>query len=102
MNYSSIVVNSAKGMELLPELRKSMKVMECSIDDIKKYNPLFYRQGCISKERNSFFEEYAAFPAETVVKYTHPAAVYKRSIKRRILDVLPQALRGLLLKTLRL
>lgn len=102
VNYSSIVVNSAKGMELLPELRKSMKVMECSIDDIKKYNPLFYRQGCISKGRNSFFEEYAAFPDDTVVKYTNPAAVYKRSIKRRILDVLPQALRGLLLKTLRL
>lgn len=98
VNYSSIVINSRKGMEILPDLMRTMKVMECSIDDIKKHNPLFYKQGCISKDRQDFFDEFCSFPIEAVMKYTKPAVVYKRSMKRRVLDLLPQALRGILLK----
>ncbi len=57
-NYSTIVVNSKKGDEVFKKLSNKMDILRCAIDDVKKYNPLFYRHTTDNKFRNEFFKDY--------------------------------------------
>ena len=59
-NYSTIVCNNAKGRKVVAELRKRMDIYCCSLDIIKKYNPLFYRRTNENMQRKAFFEQYRA------------------------------------------
>lgn len=92
-NYSSIVINTAKGASVLGILKQEMKLFECSVDDIKEHNPLFYRQTWFAEDRDIFFKKFINDPLLTVKEYTEPATVFKTSFKRRVWDVLPVAVR---------
>lgn len=92
-NYSSIIINTPKGAELIPALQKQMRLTECGTDDIKRYNPLFYRQTVFSENRDLFFEEFRAAPDETVRKHTVPTKVKVQSLKGRLFQSLPTVLR---------
>ena len=92
-NFSTIVVNSVKGNSILPKLKERMLILPCSVDDIKRNNPLFQRHTYFSTERKEFFDEYIVSPGEAILKWTTPATVYKKSIKRKIYDLLPSCIR---------
>jgi coenzyme F420-reducing hydrogenase beta subunit len=100
-NYSSIVVNTAKGNKIMEKLKETMEVRECKIDYIKKHNPLFYRQTWFSKDRDRFFKEFISSPNEAIRKWTSPAIISKISFKRRIYDMLPVFMRRIILKRMR-
>ena len=57
-NLSTIVVNSQKGDLAFKQLHKSMDIFKCSIDDVKKHNPLFYRTTRDNPERDLFFSDF--------------------------------------------
>ncbi|MBR4950313.1 MAG: Coenzyme F420 hydrogenase/dehydrogenase, beta subunit C-terminal domain, partial [Clostridia bacterium] len=92
-NYSSVIINTKKGEKVIDILSKNMELIPCEIDDIKKFNPLFYRQTKPYDGRNEFFEFYCDFPEKTVNEKTLPSKVVKRSVKRKIFDKLPEFLR---------
>lgn len=96
-NYSSVIFNTPKGYSLLLALQKSMTMYPCAIADIKKHNPLFYRQTWFSVTRDAFFEAFRTDPHRTIEQYTKPAQVQNISWKRRIWMLLPQAVRRELL-----
>ncbi len=97
-NYSSIIFNTPKGKSVIPQLSQSMKMRKCDIDDIKKYNPLFYRHTWSSEKRDLFFQEFVASPEQTVEKWCKPARISKESLPRIIWRYLPSKLRKGILK----
>ena len=56
--YSTVIANSDNGKIVLQRLNKIMKAYPCKIEDIKKYNPLFYRTTPENPNRNKFFSDY--------------------------------------------
>lgn len=92
-NYSSIVVNSAKGMAVVSDLKKSMEMHTCAIDMICAYNPLFCRHTETAKNRDVFFEEFVQQPVETIEKWTKPCQVCPRTVKSLIHELVPTPLR---------
>lgn len=97
-NYSSVVVNTYRGDRVMERIKKSMEVLECHIEDIKEYNPLFYRQTWFSKDRNEFFDDFKSNPSDAIKKWTSPTITNNRSIKRKIYDVLPVFVRHLIVR----
>lgn len=93
-NYSTIVVNNNKGEKVLEQLAARMELRRCDIEDIKKYNPLFYRHTYFSKEREQFFKEFNNHGCEIIRKKTVPANIYKKNIKGKIYNVLPFKVRN--------
>jgi coenzyme F420-reducing hydrogenase beta subunit len=59
-NYSTVVVNSKKGDLIFNILQNRMKVLPCELDDIKRYNPLFYRHTKDNPQRKDFFKDYTS------------------------------------------
>ena len=57
-NYSTIVVNSRKGDVVFKQLKERMDIIPCDIEDIKKYNPLFYRTTYDNPLRDQFFYDF--------------------------------------------
>ena len=92
-NYSSIVINTTKGNKVVDVLRENMELYECSVDDIKEYNPLFTRQTWFSDNRSEFFDEYSKEGKECIKKYTSNATIYHKSVKKVIYDFLPVPIR---------
>lgn len=92
-NYSSIIINSVKGNSLIDNLKENMELLSCSIDDIKKYNPLFYKQTWFSKDREAFFAEFIKSPEIAIEKWTKPTGKFQKSLKRKIFDILPDKIR---------
>lgn len=92
-NYSSIVINSCKGSRLVKDLEKNMKLLSCEIDDIKKYNPLFYKQTWFSKDRQMFFDDFLKSPEDTIKKWTNPTKKFHKGLKRKVFDILPEKIR---------
>jgi len=97
-NYSTIVINTAKGESILGSLQSSMKLLRCSIGDIVKYNPLFSRHTYFARERDAFFADYQKNPIETIRKYTKEANRYQQSITGKIYCILPRKIRAFLKK----
>lgn len=92
-NYSSIITNTIKGSETVFNLSKKMSLYPCSIEEIKKYNPLFYKQTYFSENRDLFFDEYVYRPEETVEKWTSKTVKYKKKITKKVYDVMPTPIR---------
>lgn len=88
-NYSSLIVNSKKGHEVAEDLKRSSIMYQVSIEDIKKYNPLFFRQTWFSKDRDKFFKDYEVNGIETIKKWTKPAQEYRAGIKQTVINILP-------------
>ncbi len=59
-NYSTIVVNSNKGLKLMELLKSRMEVYSIHLDDLKQSNPLFFTTTQGNPMRDKFFEDYAA------------------------------------------
>lgn len=100
-NYSSIIVNSVKGAKVVEELYKSMNIYECTLEDIKRYNPLFYRHTDPSTERDAFFSDFLADPQLAIEKWCAPSNEATMTLKQRIWKVLPRAVRVYIYKILR-
>ena len=95
-NYSTIVTNNAKGESVVLKLNK-MDIYPCDLSVIGKYNPLFERQTWFAKDRDLFFDEYKQKKEEAIIKWTKPASVFERTLKRRVFDILPVCIRKHLL-----
>lgn len=70
-----------------------MVMLECIIEDIEKFNPLFSRHTWFSNERDSFFQEYNVNSEKAILHHTHQAVIYKSSLLRTIYDLLPVIVR---------
>ena len=97
-NYSSVIINTTKADSVVKKMLNHVKYFECEIDDIKKYNPLFFRQTWASKDRDAFFADYLADKDLCIKKWTTKSTVSNISIKRRIYDIAPVFIRRLVLK----
>lgn len=93
VNYSSVIANTIKGTKVVSALSSKMSLYPCEIEDIKKYNPLFYRQTHFSEKRDLFFNEYISFPDTTVKNWTSDAVKYKKKIAKKVYDLLPTQIR---------
>ena len=92
-NYSTIVFNTPKGESLFGKLSVRMDMLPCSTEDIKQYNPLFYRHTYISEQRNDFFNDFSFDKQSAIEKWTVPAKMYTKSLKGKVFDILPQRAR---------
>lgn len=97
-NYSSVIVNTPKGESIIPKLEKTMELRECSIEDIKKYNPLFCRHTWDSEKREVFFQEFIASPDQTIESWCKPAQLVEDTLKRKIWRLLPAKMRKAVLE----
>lgn len=70
-----------------------MDMLPCSVEDIKQYNPLFYRHTYFSEQRDDFFNDFIVDAQGAIEKWTVPAKVYGKSIKGKVFDILPQIIR---------
>lgn len=97
-NYSTIVFNSKKSLEILPKLSTRMEMYKCSINSIEQYNPLFSRQSFFSENRDEFFKQYHEEGSLALKKWTKPVRRYRVSFKGRIYSVLPEKIRTIIRK----
>ena len=97
-NYSSIIVNTSKGASVVPQLNRSMKLLESNLEDIKNHNPLFYRNTWNSESRDQFFDEFRGSPKETIERRTRPAVIHKMSKKKVIYNIMPTFVRKCMIK----
>lgn len=97
-NYSAIVLHTDKAYDLLPTLSERMEMHSCKIDDIKKYNPLYYRQTWFSEKRDMFFKDFVENPMNTIERYTEVTTVSKLSLKKKIWMSLPQVVRRMVIR----
>lgn len=96
-NYSSIIFNTEKGLDLLSTLQKNMVMYPCKIEDIKKYNPLFYKQTWFSEIRDVFFAEFTQDSTKAIMGHTKPVQLLHMSLKKRVWMALPQFARKIVL-----
>ena len=99
-NYSSVIINSIKGKYVIKRLDKYMDILSCDIEEIKKYNPLFYRQTLFATNRNAFFNDYVKDAENAIKSWTKPAQLAKQSFKSRMFSLLPVAFRKFIISTL--
>jgi len=71
-NYSTLIVNTMKGHLVYDKLKCKMKILPCSLDDVRKFNPLFYRHTTDNPLRDAFFIDYTSSmeTKEIIDKYT--------------------------------
>lgn len=99
-NYSSIIANTEKGEKIVNLLYGRMEIRECSIDDIKKYNPLFYRHTWSSDKRDSFFEDFIVNPQNSIEKWCNPAELFEDTLKRKLWRLSPKCIRKVIINLL--
>lgn len=87
-DYSAIIVNSPKGLEIYKQLEKNMIILPCDIENIIKYNPLFAKTTPENKNRTEFFEDFCKGMniAQLCDKY---CAKSKRSIRLLLKGYIP-------------
>ena len=100
-NYSSVIFYTAKGEMILAKICESKEMRCCSIDDIKKFNPLFYRHTWHAEKRDEFFHCFVKAPEQTIQEWCKPTEVMKVSIKRNIWRYLPVWARKTAIKLLK-
>lgn len=99
-NYSTIVANSEKALNLIPLLHNQMEMRPISIDDIIRFNPLFDRHTWFSEDRDRFFEEFIRDEDGAIDKYTKPYQIATMSFKKRLFGMLPNSIRKYLTRIL--
>lgn len=90
-NRSTIVVNSEKGLNLVKAINDGMNLLECSIEDIKKYNPIIHTSPKGNPQRQEFFNDYASG-----IKYKDLVKKYAPPKKKSVI----QALKELIVNTI--
>jgi hypothetical protein len=99
-NYSSIISNTSKGEIVISGLFKRMVIYSCPIENIKKYNPLFFKQTWFSEKRDSFFEDFC-LDKESIEQWVTDAKIFKYSLKRKTYDLLPAFLKKIVKKVVK-
>lgn len=97
-NYSSIIFNTVKGSNLVEPLKAKMNMYLCSLESIKAYNPLFFRQTQPSAERDEFFAEYCKAPQRAVLSFTVKSTERKQNPKRILYNLMPIGIRKIAIK----
>ena len=97
-NYSTVISNTPKGEQAIEELRKNVKLLACSTDDILRFNPLFAKQTWFSDSRDQFFKEYVSNSLVSIQKWTKPYKKYSLSFRQNLFNRLPIFARKLILK----
>lgn len=59
-NYSTIIVNTKKGDAVCRTLTTAMRVLPCSMNDVERFNPLFFRSTRGNLDRGWFFKVFQA------------------------------------------
>lgn len=95
-NYSSIIINSAKGKKVLESLNDSMALYKCRVEDIERFNPLFGHQTWFAEKKNDFWRDFTENPDKAIAAWTKPAVERKLTLKRRIYGSLPVLIRRML------
>lgn len=88
-NYSTIVCNTSKGEQAIFNLSKTTELRPYQLEDVIKYNPLFAHQTWVSKNRDSFFQDFIVSPQETIRKNTKPLRIKKYDAKTIIKSYIP-------------
>lgn len=96
-NYSTIVINTSKGEELICRLQEQLNLIPCDISLIKEYNPLFCSHTVSSSSRESFFTSFVAHPNKTIRDATHSAEIQKLNIVRLFSSFIPHSLRRIII-----
>ena len=96
VNYSTVITNNEKGKRVVSGLVDRTDMRSCDIEQVKKYNPLFWRHTQPAVNRDAFFEDYAQDPKRAVKKWAPNTVVYKKKLMRRAYDALPTKIRGAL------
>ena len=99
-NYSTIVSNTPKGDRVVKELKKNMRVLECSVDYIKEYNPLFYRQSDNKRNQDEFIKLFEQNPQKAISEYTKPLKLQNISFAHKVYDLLPFTLRHIIIESI--
>lgn len=69
--YSTLIINTEKGNAVWEAIRKRVVSYDCSLEDIKKYNPLFFATTSQDiSARNRFFAEFIKGSREAVLHHT--------------------------------
>lgn len=97
-NWSTVVCNTAKGEKVMDLLSETMKVRDCTIDDVIKYNPLFAHQTWFSKDRDSFFKDFLEDEQKAILKWTVPLTKCNYSLLWTAISFLPNRLTEIILK----
>lgn len=97
-NYSTIVANTKKGHIVADALSSVMDIRIATIDSVKKYNPLFYRQTKDAEHRDDFFADFIVNPQCAIAKWGKSFKIYKPSFKHYVYLHLPVIVRRLVLK----
>ena len=92
-NYSTIVLNTQKGLDVLNGLHSFMEMHEVSIEDIIRFNPLFDHHTWFSQKRELFFKDFTENASKSIQKWTTPYRTYKRSLKAKLYDYAPMFIR---------
>ena len=74
-----------------------MEIYECKLEDIKKYNPLFFKQTWFSKDREDFFDDFKKDGTAAIKKWTSEAKENEISFKRKIYNIFPTYIRHIIL-----
>ncbi len=94
VNFSSIIANTNKGEKIVSALTDKMNLYPCDIGEIKKYNPLFYKQTIFPEERDLFFNDFNFCPEAAIKKYTTVCNIkYKKKFTKKVYDLLPTKIR---------
>lgn len=96
-NYSSIVANTDKGLEVIQKLDKFMLLREYSYEGLIEFNPLFSHHTWFADGRDDFFHHFVEDPSNTVLGLTEERPEFKLSLKRKILNLLPTRIRAFVL-----
>ncbi len=56
--YSTVIINSAAGERVYEQLVKGMVMYDCPIEELRKWNPLFFDTTLENKNRDAFFEDF--------------------------------------------
>lgn len=92
-NYSTVVANTFKGESVVNRLGERMEILPCEISNVKKYNPLFYRQTYFPRDREDFFGDFARNQILAISKWTEPYKESTQTWKRKLYDQAPQFVR---------
>lgn len=99
-NYSALIVNTDKGKRVAERIKNNVNMLSASLEDIKTYNPLFYRNTWFSKERSTFFSDFISNPQLAIQKWTDKAVVSKKTVKQRVFEFTPVGIRKRVIKYL--
>ncbi len=98
VNYTHVIINTARGSEVLSNLDKYMKIYPCTVEDVTKYNPLFERNTSFNEKRDQFFADFMIDHVGAIKKYTKPYCEYKLTCKRIARKYMPKWMLNKLLK----